>query len=60
MYDLDAVTPGHALRLTVHGLPTHDQTGKWIAGVLVALLILAGVVALGRSRPSASVAQNAG
>lgn len=50
MFDLDAVAPGHALRLTVHGLPTHDVTGKWIAGVLAALLVVAGIVAARRPR----------
>ena len=47
-FDLDAVAAGQTLRLTVHGLPTHDRIGKWIAGVLVALLILAGIVAAAR------------
>jgi hypothetical protein len=60
MFDLDAVAPGHALRLTVHGLPTHDQAGKWIAGVLVALLIVAGIVALARPRRSVGLAGKAG
>jgi hypothetical protein len=53
LFDLDAVQPGHALRLTVHGLPTHDETGKWIAGILVGLLILAGIVATARPRVAA-------
>jgi hypothetical protein len=53
MFDLDAIPPGHALRLTVHGIPTHDQVGKWIAGVLVALLIAAGAVAVRRPRGAA-------
>jgi len=43
MYDLDVVHPGQALRLTVHGLPTRDQAGKWIAAGLAALLVLAGI-----------------
>jgi hypothetical protein len=60
MFDLDAVEPGHALRLTVHGLPTHDQSGKWIVGVLAALLVLAGIAAVVRPRRPASVAHNAG
>jgi len=50
MFDLDAIPPGHALRLTMRGLPTHDQVGKWIAAFLVALLIAAGIVAAGRPR----------
>lgn len=50
LFDLDAVPPGHALRLTVHGLPTHDRVGKWIAAVLVALLVAAGMVAVARPR----------
>ncbi len=49
-FDLEAVPPGQALHLTVHGLPTHDQAGKWIAGVLVGLLILAGIVAASKPR----------
>jgi len=53
IYDLDAVAPGQALRLTVQGLPTRDKTGKWIAGVLAALLVLGGVVALRRPRAAA-------
>ena len=60
LFDLDAVAPGHALRLTVHGLPTHDQIGKWIAGVLVGLLIVAGFVALLRQRAAVPKAQEAG
>jgi hypothetical protein len=60
LYDLDAVPAGHALRLTVRGLPTHDETGKWIAGVLVALLILAGIVAAARPRPATLVPDKAG
>jgi hypothetical protein len=59
LFDLDAVAPGHALRLTVHGLPTHDQVGKWIAGVLVGLLIVAGFVALLRRRAAVPGAQEA-
>lgn len=59
MFDLDAVAPGHALRLTVRGLPTHDEVGKWIAGVLVALLIAAGMVAARRPR-GAAVVEKAG
>ena len=60
LWDLDAVQPGHALRLTVHGLPTHDVTGKWIAGILVGLLILAGIFAAARPRMAAPVANKAG
>ena len=52
MYDLDTVPAGQPLRLTVYGLPTRGQTGKWIAGVLVALLVVAGVVTVRRRRPS--------
>jgi hypothetical protein len=59
-FDLDAVAPGHALRLTVRGLPTHDRSGRWIAGVLVGLLILAGIVATARPRGRNSVADKAG
>jgi hypothetical protein len=58
MFDLDTIAPGHALRLTVRGLPTHDEVGKWIAGVLVALLIAAGIV-LAR-RPRGAVVEKAG
>lgn len=50
MFDLDAVAPGHALRLTIRGLPTHDEAGKWIAGILVAILVAAGIVAARRPR----------
>jgi hypothetical protein len=59
-FDLDAVAPGHALRLTVRGLPTHDQAGRWIAGVLVGLLILAGIVAAARPRGRMAVGDKAG
>lgn len=59
MFDLDAIPPGHALRLTVHGLPTHDQVGKWIAGVLVALLIVAGGIAVRRPRGAVVVGDGA-
>jgi hypothetical protein len=60
LFDLDAIQPGHALRLTVHGLPTHDETGKWIAGILVVLLILAGGVAAARSRVAVPAVNKAG
>ena len=60
LYDLDAVLPGQALRLTVHGLPTRNQVGKWIAASLVGLLIVAGFVAARRSRAAIPVGDNAG
>jgi hypothetical protein len=59
MFDLEGIAPGHALRLTVRGLPTHDEVGKWIAGVLVALLVAAGIVAARRPR-GAAVVEKAG
>jgi hypothetical protein len=59
-FDLDAVLPGQALRLTVHGLPTHDGVGKWIAAALVALLIAAGIVASARPRGAIPVGDKAG
>jgi hypothetical protein len=48
------------LRLTVHGLPTHDGVGKWIAAALVALLIAAGIVASARPRGAIPVGDKAG
>jgi hypothetical protein len=50
MFELDSVAPGQALRLTVLGLPTRQQTGKWIAAVLAGLLVAGGVVASRRPR----------
>jgi hypothetical protein len=50
MYDLDSLPPGQPLRLTVYGLPTRGHLGRWIAGILVTLLIAAGVVAARRPR----------
>jgi len=50
MFELDAVAPGQALRLSVLGLPTRSQAGKWIAGVLAGLLVAAGFVATRRPR----------
>ncbi|MGD0838715.1 MAG: carboxypeptidase-like regulatory domain-containing protein [Polyangia bacterium] len=56
LYDLDRVPAGQALRLTVHGLPAHDRAGKWIAGLLVALLVAAGAIAVAWPRPPKSPA----
>jgi hypothetical protein len=50
MFELDSVVPGQALHLTVLGLPTRQQTGKWIAAVLAGLLVAGGVVASRRPR----------
>jgi hypothetical protein len=50
MFELDTVPPGQALRMTVLGLPTRHQAGKWIAGVLAGLLVAAGFVAARRPR----------
>jgi hypothetical protein len=51
MFELDTVPPGQALHMTVLGLPTRHQAGKWIAGVLAGLLVAAGFVAARRPRP---------
>jgi hypothetical protein len=50
MFELDAVAPGQALRMTVLGLPTRHQAGKWIAAILAGLLVAAGFVAARRPR----------
>jgi hypothetical protein len=50
MFEMDSVAPGQALRLTVLGLPTRQQAGKWIAAVLAGLLVAGGVVASRRPR----------
>ena len=50
IFELDAVPAGQALRLTVMGLPTHSQTGRWIAAVLAGLLVAGGIVAARRPR----------
>ncbi len=60
MYDLDAVPTGRALHLTVLGLPTRDQTGKWIAAVLAGLLVAGGVVAARRPRKVVTPGNKAG
>ena len=60
MYDLEAVAPGQALRMTVRGLPTRNQVGKWIAAGLVGLLIIAGIVAMRRPRVAVPVKDHAG
>jgi hypothetical protein len=60
MYDLDAVAPGQALRMTIRGLPTRNQVGKWIAASLVGLLIVAGIVAIRRPRVAVPVEDHAG
>jgi hypothetical protein len=60
MYDLEAVAPGQALRMTVRGLPTRNQVGKWIAAGLVGLLIIAGIVAMRRPRVAVPVEDHAG
>ena len=58
MFELDAVAPGQALRLSVLGLPTRSQTGKWIVGILAVLLVTAGFVAA--RRPRAALGGKAG
>jgi len=50
MFELYPLVPGQPLRLTVLGLPTRQQTGKWVAGLLAGLLVLAGLVAVRRPR----------
>jgi hypothetical protein len=50
MFELDTVAPGQALRLTVLGLRTRPQAGKWIVGLLAGLIVAAGVVAARRPR----------
>ena len=60
MYELDSVAPGRSLRLTVYGLPTHGQTGKWIAGLLAGLLVAGGIVAVRRPRKAAAPGEHAG
>jgi hypothetical protein len=50
MFELDTVPPGQALRMTVLGLPTRRQAGKWIAGVLAGLIVAAGFVVARRPR----------
>jgi hypothetical protein len=51
-YELDSLAPGQPLRLTVVGLPTRSQAGKWIALALVGLLVGAGIAAVRRRRPA--------
>jgi hypothetical protein len=63
IFELDAVPAGQALHLTVLGLPTHSQTGRWIAAVLAGLLVAGGVVASRRprrKRGSDASAENSG
>jgi hypothetical protein len=55
LYDLDTLPPGQALHLTVHNLPTRDRTGKTIAGVLVGLLVIAGIRGARRQRGKRAV-----
>jgi hypothetical protein len=50
VYDLDSLPAGQPLRLVVYGLPTRGQAGKWIAGILAALLVAGGVIAARRPR----------
>jgi hypothetical protein len=50
MYDLASVARGTALRLTVVGLPTRGQAGKWIAAVLACLIVVAGIVTARKPR----------
>jgi hypothetical protein len=57
MYDLDRLPAGQPLRLVVYGLPTRGQAGKWIAGILAALLVVGGVVAARRRRPETPAAE---
>ena len=60
MFELDTVAPGQALRLTVLGLPTRHQAGKWIAGMLAGLLVAAGFVASRRPRKVVALGGKAG
>jgi hypothetical protein len=53
MYELDSVPAGQPLRLVVFGLPAHEQTGKWIAGILAGLLVVAGAFAARRPHGAA-------
>ena len=57
MYDLDSLPAGQPLRLVVTGLPTRGQAGKWITGILVTLLVAAGVIAARRPRRQAPAAE---
>jgi hypothetical protein len=50
IYELDAIAPGSALRLTLQGIPTHASVGKWVALALVLALVAAGIVGARRSR----------
>lgn len=60
LYDLDAVPPGQALRLTVRGLPTREQAGKWIVAALAGMLVVAGVFGARRPRSAVAVGDKAG
>jgi len=44
----------------VVGLPTRGQAGKWIAGVLAGLLVLAGFVAVRKPQEGSSAGDSAG
>jgi hypothetical protein len=53
-YALGSLAPGQPLHLTVYGIPTRGQAGKWIASVLVGLLVLAAVALARKPRQATS------
>jgi hypothetical protein len=59
IFELDAVPAGQALHLTVTGLPTHSQTGRWVAAMLAGLIVAGGIVAARRPRKKRATDANA-
>jgi len=60
IFELDAVPAGQALHLTVMGLPTHSQTGRWVAAMLAGFIVAGGIVAARRPRKKRTSDANAG
>jgi hypothetical protein len=58
MYQLPSVPPGGILRVRLGGLPVRGRTGKQVAGVLCAALLLAGMLGAGRRGKRGGAAAN--
>ena len=54
IFELDAIAPGSALRLTISGLPKRPLVGKLITGGICLLLVGAGILGARRAKGSST------